>query len=56
MALEPAIGLMLGLVVLHQKPSLTQLAGIALVVASGAAAQQGGLRDSPVEARLYPPQ
>jgi len=50
MALEPAIGLVLGLVVLHQKPSLTQIAGIVLVVASGAAAQQGGLRDSPVEA------
>ena len=49
MALEPAIGLVLGLVVLHQKPSLTQLAGIVLVVASGAAAQQGGLRDSPVD-------
>jgi len=58
MALEPAIGLMLGLVVLHQKPSLTQLVGIVLVVASGAAAQQGGLRD-PNEAAVplpYPPQ
>jgi len=58
MALEPAIGLVLGLVVLHQKPSLTQLAGILLVVASGAAAQQGGLRD-PNEAAVplpYPPQ
>jgi len=56
MAVEPAIALMLGLVVLHQKPSLTQLAGIALVVASGAAAQQGGLRHSPAEALPYPPQ
>lgn len=56
MALEPAIGLVLGLVVLHQKPSLTQLVGIVLVVASGAAAQQGGLRNSPAEALPYPPQ
>ena len=56
MALEPAIGLMLGLVVLHQKPSLTQLVGIVLVVVSGAAAQQGGLRPSDATAALpYPP-
>jgi len=57
MALEPAIGLMLGLVVLHQKPSLIQLVGIVLVVASGAAAQQGGLRE-PDKAAVplpYPP-
>jgi inner membrane transporter RhtA len=45
MALEPAIGLVLGLVVLHQRPSATQLLGIALVVLAGAAAQRGGLRD-----------
>ena len=57
MALEPAIGLVLGLVVLHQEPSLPQLAGIALVVASGAAAQRGGLRHPPAEVALpYPPQ
>lgn len=44
MALEPAIGLVLGLVVLHQRPSPVQLAGIALVVLAGAAAQRGGRR------------
>lgn len=44
MALEPAIGLTLGLVVLAQMPSPTQLAGILLVVLAGASAQRGGRR------------
>ncbi len=44
MALEPAFGLLLGLLVLHQTPSSTQLAGITLVVVAGAAAQRGGRR------------
>jgi inner membrane transporter RhtA len=44
MALEPAIGLTLGLVVLHQDPSTTQLVGILLVVLAGAGAQRGGRR------------
>lgn len=44
MALEPAIGLLLGLIVLSQEPSALQLAGIALVVAAGAAAERGGQR------------
>src|SRR4051812_37115152 len=39
MALEPAIGLLLGLLVLHQQPSIPQLAGILLVVLAGTAAQ-----------------
>ena len=47
MALEPAIGLVLGLAVLHQKPSLTQVAGIMLVVLAGTAAQRGGRRPAP---------
>ena len=47
MALEPAIGLVLGLAVLHQKPSLTQVAGILLVVLAGTAAQRGGRRPAP---------
>jgi inner membrane transporter RhtA len=45
MALEPAIGTLLGLLVLHQRPSLSQTAGIALVVLAGAAAQRGGRRE-----------
>lgn len=47
MALEPAIGLLLGLVVLHQTPSPSQLAGILLVVLAGAAAQREGRRVTP---------
>ena len=41
MALEPAIGVVLGLVVLHQKLSTIQVIGILLVVLAGAAAQRG---------------
>jgi len=44
MALEPAIGTLLGLAVLHQRPSPSQVTGIALVVLAGAAAQRGGRR------------
>jgi inner membrane transporter RhtA len=44
MALEPAIGVLLGLFVLHQQPSFPQLTGILLVVLAGAAAQRGGRR------------
>lgn len=40
MALEPAIGLVLGLVVLHQRPSPVQILGITLVVAAGVGAQR----------------
>lgn len=44
MALEPAMGVLLGLLVLHQSPSITQLAGILLVVLAGGAAQRDGRR------------
>jgi inner membrane transporter RhtA len=44
MALEPAIGVLLGLLVLHQTPGIPQVAGIVLVVLAGAAAQRGGRR------------
>ena len=44
MALEPAIGLVLGLLVLSQHPSPIQIAAIALVVLAGAGAQRGGRR------------
>lgn len=40
MALEPAIGEILGLVVLHQTPAALQIMGIVLVVVAGAAAQR----------------
>lgn len=52
MALEPAIGVLLGLLVLHQEPSLTQIAGVLLVVLAGTAAQRGGLRDPRVRQRV----
>jgi len=45
MALEPAFGVLLGLVVLHQSPSAVQVVGILLVVLAGAASQRGGHRD-----------
>ncbi len=44
MALEPAIGVLLGLLVLHQKPAASQVVGVLLVVAAGAAAQRDGRR------------
>lgn len=44
MAVEPAIGVLLGLLVLHQTPTTTQIVGILLVVLAGAAAQHGGRR------------
>lgn len=44
MALEPAIGVTLGALVLHQHPSALQIVGIVLVVLAGAAAQRNGLR------------
>ena len=46
MAIEPAIGVLLGLLVLHQTPSIIQFAGILLVVLAGTAAQRGGRRHS----------
>lgn len=48
MAIEPAIGLIIGLIVLTQVPSVWQVVGIALVVAAGAAAQRGGRRPPPL--------
>ncbi len=47
MALEPAMGLLLGLLVLSQQPSPVQLVGILLVVVAGAGAQRGGRRTTP---------
>ncbi len=56
MALEPAFGLLLGLIVLQQQPGILQLVGIALVIAAGAGAQRRGLRAAPEEPdALSPP-
>jgi len=46
MALEPAFGVLLGLLVLHQTPSALQVVGLLLIVLAGSAAQRGGLRHS----------
>ncbi|MGJ9426677.1 DMT family transporter [Nesterenkonia halotolerans] len=48
MALEPAVALVLGLIVLAQMPSAVQAVGIVLVVIAGAAAQRGGRREHPL--------
>jgi inner membrane transporter RhtA len=44
MALEPAIGVLLGLFVLHQVPASSQIVGILIVIVAGAAAQREGQR------------
>ena len=46
LAIEPAFGVLIGLLVLAQAPAPVQLAGIVLVVLAGAAAQRGGARAS----------
>jgi inner membrane transporter RhtA len=49
MALEPAAAVLLGLLVLHQRPSVPQVLGILLVVLAGAGAQRGGRRGAGLE-------
>ncbi|MFJ4263649.1 EamA family transporter [Paenarthrobacter nicotinovorans] len=44
LSIEPAFGVLIGLLVLAQSPTLMQLAGVALVVVAGTAAQQDGKR------------
>ena len=46
LSIEPAFGVLIGLLVLAQTPTLVQLAGTALVVLAGAAAQRGGRRST----------
>jgi inner membrane transporter RhtA len=47
MALEPAFGVLAGLLVLHQKPAATQIPGILLVIIAGSAAQRRSQRQPP---------
>ena len=54
MALEPAIGVLTGLVVLRQQPSLTQVTGIALVIIAAAAAQRGSQRHPATATAIAP--
>lgn len=53
MSLEPAFGVLLGLLVLSQEPSPLQLVGIVLVVLAGAGAQRGGRRRRPEAGRPH---
>jgi inner membrane transporter RhtA len=46
MSLEPAIGLVIGLVALHQVPGPAAVIGIGFVVAAGIGAQRTGSRDA----------
>lgn len=44
LSIEPAFGILIGVLVLAQTPTLMQLLGIAIVIVAGAAAQRGGAR------------
>ncbi|GAA2863363.1 DMT family transporter [Paenarthrobacter ilicis] len=46
LSIEPAFGVLIGMLVLSQAPTALQIAGVALVVVAGSAAQQGGRRPS----------
>ena len=46
LSIEPAFGILIGLLVLAQSPTLMQLVGVAIVIIAGVAAQRGGLRDA----------
>lgn len=46
LSIEPALGVLIGLLLLAQIPTALQIIGIGLVICAGAAAQRGGLRGS----------
>lgn len=52
MAVEPAIGVLLGALLLAQSPTPLQIIGVVLVVAAGAAAQRGSRRAQPASDEL----
>lgn len=45
LSIEPAFGILMGLLVLSQTPTVVQLVGIGIVIFAGASAQRGGKRD-----------
>jgi inner membrane transporter RhtA len=55
MSLEPAIAVIIGLIVLHQVPRLAGAAGVALVITASLGAQRAGGRSAPVDV-VMPPQ
>jgi inner membrane transporter RhtA len=52
MSLEPALALVVGLVVLDQVPGVSAVLGICLVVAAGVGAARSGARSAPVPAEV----
>lgn len=54
MALEPAIAMTMGAVILGQVPTVLQAGGVALVVAAGMGATRGGSRPSRAESVVLP--
>ena len=56
LSIEPAFGILIGLLVLAQQPTLMQLAGIAVVIFAGAAAQRGGTRAATPTAPITKPE
>lgn len=52
LAVEPAMGILIGLLILSQSPTAAQMVGIALVVLAGAASQRNGNRG--VTSRVHP--
>jgi len=58
LSIEPAFGILIGLIVLAQTPTIMQVAGIALVILAGAAAQRYGGRsgDAADRSPLIPPE
>jgi inner membrane transporter RhtA len=55
MALEPAIALVIGLVLLHQVPAVAQIVGIGCVVLAGVAAERTGHREDELPDLETPP-
>lgn len=51
LSIEPAFGVIIGVIVLSQVPEVLQVLGICLVVLAGAAAQRGGARSDAAQAR-----
>lgn len=55
LAIEPAFGLVVGLIILSQLPGPLQIIGIVIVIVAGAAAQRDGTRSRGVDDPAIPP-
>ena len=56
MCIEPAIGVLVGLLILHQKPGLWPLVGIVLVISAGIGAERDGSREKEPEKSVPVPE